>query len=143
MELDNQVINDTNADVNNGTGEQFTDREKQYYARIKKLESELKEREAPKTTDNVSDDWRERMELKVEGYNDKEIELLTKMGGRKALEDETVKKFLEVQREEEKSKAKVAMNTSSKSSVETRYTQEQISRMSVKEYEDVLMGRKK
>jgi len=150
--IENKSPEDINLNDGNPSGEgqnkQYTDLERQLYARAKKAEDKLKELEPNgKGNDDRSgldEAWKERLELIARGYkDDAELDFIMKNGGKKALEDEFVKGAIAKKREEAEALEKVAINTSSKSTIEKTYTPEQISAMSAKELEDVLMGRKK
>ena len=161
LENDNQVLNGTDenssntGDSQNKAGE-YTDRERQLFARMKKEQAEkdalaaelAKYKSAPQAQDrpdNVPDiEWRERMELiSIHGIKDEEtLNFIMKNGGKKALNDDFVKMAIEKRREEAEAKEKVAFNTSPKSSIEKRYTADQLKSMTADEMEAVLNGRK-
>lgn len=100
-----------------------------------------KEEVAPKplqTTANADDAWRERLELKVEGYKDDEIDFIQKNGGRKALENPIVKTAIESIRTQRQAESAVIDTDTTKSEVERKYTQDQLRDMPVSELEKLL-----
>lgn len=150
---DNQV---TNGNDDNSSGEsqhQYSDTEKQLYARLKKEEALRKELEAKlgdkaptisqQTTVKNDDERFERLELKTEGYTSEEINFILKNGGRTALEDPYVKMAIDKGREERKATESVAMNVSSKSAIERKYSPAELASMSADDMEAVLTGRKR
>lgn len=159
MKDENNGNQPTNGNGGEPSGEgQYTESEKQLYARlqkekdkVKELESQLQNKGGAPTgepngngTGGSDDTWKERLELIARGYkDDSELDFIMRNGGKKALEDPLVQGALLRQKEQKEAEDKVTFGTSSKSDVERNYTPEQIKNMSAKEYEDVLMGRKK
>lgn len=119
---------------------------KQLFARLKKAEQDKKtestevlKSNTPSTETHDTDYWKEMMELRISGYSEKEAQYLMKNGGKKAVEDEFVMAAINAKREEQKAtNAAVDTGSSAKSDVEKKYTQEQLSAMSVEELEKIL-----
>lgn len=116
---------------------------KQLFARLKKVEQEKKsdtlKSNPPASETHEHDYWKEEMELRISGYTEKEAQYLMKNGGKKALEDEFVMAAINAKREEQKAtNAAVDTGSSAKSDVEKKYTQDQLSAMSVEELEKIL-----
>lgn len=149
---DNQVSNGDDVITSGDSKPQYTETEKQLYARLKKEEARVKELEgklgekAPTFTQptNTNDTaWRESIELKTDGYSSDEISFILKNGGRGALNDPFVKSAIERSREERKVTESVAMNVSSKSAIERKYSPADLQAMSADDMEAVLSGRKR
>lgn len=151
---DNQVINGNDDNSSGESQHQYSDTEKQLYARLKKEEALRKELEAKvngdkaptngqQTTVKNDDERFERLELKTEGYTSDEINFILKNGGRQALEDPYVKMAIDTAREERKTAESIAMNVSSKSAIERKYSQAELASMSADDMEAVLTGRKR
>lgn len=156
MQDDTTVIQDLNGNDGNPSGDgqpQYSETEKQLYARLKKEEAEKKalkaevdalkgiERGQPTNTNDIA--WRESIELKTDGYSSEEIAFIQKNGGKEALEDPFVKSAIERSREERKVTESVAMNVSSKSAIERKYSPADLQAMSADDMEAVLSGRKR
>lgn len=154
--IDTQVLNEGDVDTQNnndvdtsGEGRQYSETEKATYARFKKEEAKSKALEAElakaKGQQNIPDnEWRERMELIARGYkDDSELDFIMKNGGKSALNDEFVKMAIDKRREENSAKEKVAMNVSSKSSIERKYSNDELRSMSASDMEAILEGRKR
>lgn len=82
--------------------------------------------------------WRERIELKTEGYSDDEITFLQQNGGRKALENDYVKNAVKSMRDQKAAEAATVETDGGKSEVEKKYTDEQLRDMSTEELAKVL-----
>lgn len=155
MENENEVIQDINGNDVNTSGDskpQYSETEKQLYTRLKKEEARVKELEAKlgdkaptfsQPTNTTDDERFERLELKTEGYTSDEISFILKNGGRNALEDPYVKMAIDKSREDRRATESVAMNVSSKSAIERKYSQAELANMSSDEMEAVLTGRKR
>lgn len=155
MENENEVNQDINGDDVNTSGDskpQYSETEKQLYTRLKKEEARVKELEAKlgdkaptfsQQTNTTDDERFERLELRQEGYTNEQISFILKNGGRQALEDPYVKMAIERDREEKRATESVAMNVSSKSAIERKYSQAELANMSSDEMEAVLTGRKR
>jgi len=151
---DNQVLNGNDVDTSVDSQPQYSETEKQLYARLKKEEAEKKalkaevdalkgvERGQP-TKVNTDDERFERLELKTEGYTNDEINFILKNGGRQALEDPYVKMAIDKAREDRRNNDAIATNVSSKSAIERKYSQSDLAAMSADEMEAVLTGRKR
>jgi hypothetical protein len=123
---------------------------KKLYARAKQAESKLKEKkpDTQVTSDNPSpikpmDILRdETFALYREGYDNDEIELIIRNGGRKILEDENSPITLGLRAKKEQRQAEKAASQANGnaelSEVERKYTPEQLANMSAKELEEIL-----
>lgn len=122
---------------------------RQLHARTKKAEQKaadaIKANPSPNpapasATDKEKEDaaWRERMELKTEGYSDEEIAYIQQSGGRKALENTYVKAAIEAMRSQKKAEAAAVSDAAGKSEVEKQYTPEQLKAMPTAELEKIL-----
>jgi len=151
-ENDNQVLNGDDVNTSGEGKPQYTETEKQLYARLKKEEARVKELEGklgdkaptiaqPTNTNETA--WRESIELKTDGYSSEEIAFIQKNGGKEALNDPFVKSAIERSREERKVTESVAMNVSSKSAIERKYSPADLQAMSADDMEAVLSGRKR
>jgi len=107
---------------------------KQLYARINKTSPA----KPLQTTANADTAWRERLELKVEGYKDDEIDFIQKNGGRKALENPIVKTAIDSIRTQRTAENAVVDTDTTKSDVERKYTPDQLRDMPVSELEKLL-----
>lgn len=124
-------------------------------ARAKKAEEELKvyktkeiEAESTTTTSNESPNVNtyqindEVVDLRLDGYSKDEVSWIMQNGGRKALEDTTSYTAIAINAKRDQQKAEQAASqtadTAGLSEVERKYTQEQLSNMSVKELEAIL-----
>jgi len=111
---------------------------KQLYARAKKAEEEVQKTKTLKQDPSRDDEWREKMELKVAGYDDKEVEFLLRNGGKKAVDDVFVKNAISAMREQKKAENAAVDDSGSKSDIERKYTMEQLKEMPTAELEKVL-----
>ncbi|MFA5185368.1 MAG: hypothetical protein WC551_02685 [Patescibacteria group bacterium] len=112
---------------------------KQLFARLKKTEEEVQKTKLKSDKPESSDDgWKEMMELRVEGYDDKEVEFLMRNGGKKAKEDALVKTAINAMREQKKAENAAVDDSSSKSDIERKYTLEQLREMPTAEMEKIL-----
>jgi hypothetical protein len=152
---DTQTVNqDTNgSDANTQTPasdtQGYSEREKQYYARMKKeeqkaaaLEQELAKYKAQPVLSDI--EWKERVELaSIHGIKDEEeLSFVMQNGGKKALDNPMVKAALDKRREQAEAESKVAFSNSAKSSVEKRYSPHEVQTMTADQYEAALAGRK-
>lgn len=155
MQEDTTVNQDTNGNNGNPSGEgrpQYTETETQLYNRLKKEEEKVRSLEAKlgekaptqsQPTNTPDSEWRERMELIARGYKEEsDLDFIMKMGGKKALEDEYVKMALDRKQEDKRATDTVAMNVSSKSAIERKYSTDEIRSMSASDMEKVLSGQK-
>lgn len=120
------------------------------YARIKKEKerrAKAGETAAPaKTADpqtppaGQGDDkaWRERMELKTDGYSEKEVEFIQKNGGRAAIDDPFVKSAIESMRNQKKAEEAQVATDAPKSDIEKQYTDQQLREMKTEDLEKLL-----
>lgn len=150
-----------NQDTNGNGGEplengqsQYTETEKQLYARLKKEEAKVKDLEAKIGTkepgtgqqaQSSDNEWRERMEIRLEhGIKDEtELDFIMKNGGKSAFDNELVKSAIAKRREDAEAQEKVVVGTSAKSAIERNYSPEQLQAMSADEMEAILTGRKR
>lgn len=153
MENDELDLEDGYVSPTNPTIEDYRALEKknrQLYARIKKGTAP-KPAEAPAAANAAapsSDDaakrasedaaWKERMELKTEGYSDEEIAYIQQSGGRKALENTYVKATIDTMRAQKKAEAAAVETTAGKSEIEKQYTDSQLRDMPTAELEKIL-----
>ena len=86
---------------------------------------------------NDESNWREKMELKTDGYSEKEIEFIQQNGGKKSLENPIVKEAISNIREQDKANNAV-ITDDNKSDVEKKYSPEQLEGMPVEELEKLL-----
>lgn len=148
---DNQVINGSEADTQTpaSSNSGYSERERQSYERMKKereradaLERELTSLKGqPSLSDN---EWKERMEIKVSHgiKDDKTLDFIMKNGGLKALDDDLVKAAIQRRKEDNEAQEAVAFNTSPKSPIERRFSQDEIHSMSVADMESALRNKK-
>jgi len=125
---------------------------KRIFARAKTAETKLKARpkaavEPPapgadplKKPEQISDaDWRERVELKTDGYLEEDVNFIMKNGGRSALSDPYVKGALEKRAEERKAEAgAIDHDDTAKSDIERRYSEAELRAMPVDKLEKIL-----
>lgn len=123
---------------------------KRLFKRAKKAEGKIKGLDgaaptvtptsANTTVDQSKEDaaWRERMELKTDGYSDEEIAYIQQSGGRKALENTYVKATIETMRKQKQAEAATVETGAGKSEVEKKYTDEQLRAMTPAELEKLL-----
>lgn len=89
----------------------------------------------------VDDKKIERLELKIDGYSEDEVDFIMANGGRAALSSPLVKTAIEASREKanaEKKSEDASPESSPKSPVFKQYTQEQMANMSSDELEKIL-----
>lgn len=117
------------------------DQNKKLYARAKSAETKEKNlnRESSDYSPEPSQDneWKERIELRVDGYSDKEVDFIIRNGGKAALNDGMVKTAIKVAREEARSK-EATPGSSNRSFVHKKYTLADFSNMSASEMEKAL-----
>jgi hypothetical protein len=84
----------------------------------------------------------EVLDLRLEGYSKSDVEFIMKNGGRKALGDKNSLTFIAISQKRQQEKAENAASqvtdSSSKSDIEKKYSQEQLRNMSVKDLEALL-----
>ena len=76
----------------------------------------------------------ERLELKVDGYSEQEIDFILKNGGKEATGDEMVSSAIEAKRAKDKSED-ATPEGSSKSPIFKRFTQDDLNKMSLEDLE--------
>ncbi len=81
--------------------------------------------------------WRERMELKVDGFDDQAVEFLMKNGGKKALENPFVVKALEGIKEQ-KIAEQATIDSGTTSETEARFNPKDFAKLSASEQLKVL-----
>lgn len=113
-------------------------------AKFKKLQYrakayvEEKTKPQPKITNSSADTkWRERMELKVEGYDDASVDFILKNGGRKALENPFVVKAIEGMKEQRLAE-QATIDSGAKSETEKRFNPKDFAKLSADEQIKVL-----
>lgn len=115
---------------------------KKLYARITNLKSsgekETSSRDTYKPEALPEQSWQEKIELKVEGYNNDEIDFIMKNGGREALKNDYVQRAIEAKREQLKAEQALVSEDTSKSDIEKKYTQDQLSKMSADDLENLI-----
>ena len=107
---------------------------------LDKLKEGLEEDETNKVTKEqpLSEAERfERLELKVDGYSDVEIDFLLKNGGKDAAGDEMVTAAIEAKRAKDKSEGAVPEGDA-KSPVFRRHTQNDLENMSLEQLEEII-----
>lgn len=90
---------------------------------------------APKPDDEK---WREKMELKTDGYSEEEITFIQQNGGRAAIENPFVKAALESIRGQKKAENAQVAGEAPKSDVEKQYTDAQLRDMKTEDLEKLL-----
>lgn len=115
---------------------------KQVTARAHQAEAKLKSKDsvATKETKQPVDDNKEifndALELRLQGYSKEEVEFIIKNGGVKSITDNPfVKAAVETMKEQRKAEQSVSTTDTGKSEIETKFTPEQIAKMSVEELE--------
>lgn len=82
--------------------------------------------------------WKEKMELRTEGYSDAEIDYIQTSGGRKALESPYTKAAIKTMRDEAAATTAAVETTAGKSDVEKTHTDEQLRSMSADQLAAIL-----
>lgn len=95
----------------------------------------IKEKPQQTTTINKSSDdaWKQKMELKVEGYNDEEVDLIMKNGGKAALEDKYIKTAIEAVRTQKAAESAMLGNEGGKSSPGSGFSPNEFAKLSAEE----------
>lgn len=109
--------------------------------KLEKAQSSLgedEEKEQPPAQPSSEEDRYVRLDLKVDGYNEDEINFILKNGGKQALEDPYVKAAVEARREQRKAEEAMVATDSNKSDIFKRFTPEQIQAMSAAEMEKAM-----
>ena len=119
---------------------------KKLYARAKEAEAEVKKLKGSKTdvtksplpdSSSLTEERLARIELRADGYSAEEVDEIMGLGGVKALQNPLIKKAVEVMRKERRSKDS-SPEISPKSPVFKKFTQEDLTKMSRKELENLL-----
>lgn len=134
-----EAQDDDISSIDSDTNNQFSIREQQLYARLKKAEQRNKELERTVSYDTNSQAQysgkdMERIELIARGYDDDAISFIQKYGGISALKDDVIVEGLKARKEKLEREAKAVNNISGKSGVSKQYTQNEIQRMTPDEY---------
>jgi len=96
---------------------EFQTKNKELFARAKKAEErnkrlreaveEVEKPKAPEIKKTETEESRfERIDLRLEGYNEEEVEYLMTLGGKRALQSQEVKDFMEYKRQKKQSEVK-------------------------------------
>jgi hypothetical protein len=113
---------------------------KQVLARAKAAEAKAKEKpvviEEKKETYGANFD--DALELRFQGYSKDAVDFILKNGGLKSLDNPYVKSAVQAMKEQEKAEKSVPSDTSNKSDVEKKYTNEQLQNMSAAELLKIL-----
>lgn len=146
LEVDDGYVSPTNPTIEDYRA--LEKKNRQLYTRLKKKDVKLadttttapantaSEEAAKRTAEDTA--WKERMELKTEGYSDEEIAYIQQSGGRKALDNAYVKTAIEAMRTQKKAEQAAVDTTAGKSEVEKQYTPEQLRDMPTAELEKIL-----
>lgn len=117
--------------------------QKQHFKeKLEKVAGSLKNESENPPVKEVSDDKYERLELKVEGYSDEEIDMIKELGGKKALKNPILKKAIEDYRSEQKLAKATDIKSSGGSSREKVYTDSDLRAMSPDELEKKIQAGK-
>lgn len=111
--------------------------------KIKTLESQKEHwrEKAVKVQEPVNQDdkdFKEVIDLRLDGYSREEVDFLQRNGGRKALENPYVKTAIEKMREQARSEKAVVDDTSGKSEFEKKYSDADLQAMSLEELEKLI-----
>jgi len=124
----------------------FAEKNKQLFERAKKAEDELKalkaqgdpqKQEQSLPTNDSSNDRIQRLELKVDGYTDREVDFILKNGGRDALKDELVQAAITSMRDKRKSE-EASQSIGTKSPIYKRHTLDELKAMPTAELEKII-----
>lgn len=155
--VESQVDTETQSDVDLPDYDTLAERVKQLekdnktlYAKKQHSDEKLRkiagsltnESENPPVKQEVSDDKYERLELKVEGYSDDEIDLINELGGKKALKNPILKKAVEDYRSEQKLAKATDIKSSGGSGKEKVYTDSDLREMSTADLEKKIQAGK-
>ena len=80
----------------------------------------------------------EKLELKIDGYSDEEIEFIQQIGGKKSLENPYVKQTIDNMREKKRAEEAVISDSGSKSDIEKKYSDSELRNMPIEELEKIL-----
>lgn len=137
-----QEVEDTDQETDEDSeveGEDYKSQYEQLSMKYKKLKRKLFTKDTPKQpiTTNSDVKWRERMELKVEGYDDQAIEFIQKNGGKKSLENPYISEAIKAMKEQ-KLAEKATLDEGSKSTTEKRFSEQEFAKLSTSEQIKVL-----
>ena len=119
---------------------ELTKKNTQLYARVKKTDTKDDRKEQSEDTTQVNLPSAEvaRLTLKVDGYNDAEIDEVMKLGGLDSLKNPLVKKAIDVMREERQTEAAQVTDGGSNSDFSRKYSESDLRKMSADELEKIL-----
>lgn len=89
----------------------------------------VEKKEAPLSDDNKY----ERLELKIEGYKDNEIDFLMEYGGKKAMANPIIKQAISVMREQDESENAVNGEGKTKSGIKGGHSPDDLKKMSIEQ----------
>lgn len=81
-------------------------------------------------TKSTDEKWKQKMELKVEGYDDEAVDFLLKNGGRKALENPYIVSAIDAMKIKKANDAAMISSEGQKSSTEKRFSNAEFARLS-------------
>lgn len=115
-----------------------------YKNKVEKLaEAKKKPSSDESNKQSVSDpDWQERIELKVEGYDDKSIDFIMRNGGKEALKDPYVQNAIKAAKEQAKAESATPSDKGYGTGAFKKMTEDQIKNLSSKEIEEKLKSGK-
>jgi len=96
----------------------------------RKLYSREDAKEPTKTITKPDEKWKERLELKVEGYDDDAIEFIQKNGGKEALKNPYITAAIEQIKTQKAAEAAMLGEQGQKSSIEKRFSPQEFARLS-------------
>lgn len=114
---------------------------KQVLARAKAAEAKAKEKPVEKVEEKKETygaNFEDALELRFQGYSKDAVDFILKNGGLKSLDNPYVKSAVQAMKEQEKAEKSVPSDTSNKSDVEKKYTDEQLRNMSAAELLKIL-----
>lgn len=107
------------------------------------LKRELKKvQKTVKDVDSTVEQRIEKIELRAEGYTDEQIDEILSLGGKKVLENPTIKRAFEDAKKQSQVEKAVDIDSSGGSYSRSGYTQEEISKMSSDEYAEKILKKK-
>ncbi|NBW09213.1 MAG: hypothetical protein EBR82_14435 [Caulobacteraceae bacterium] len=148
LDTSNETATDTEIILDDGTSsddiEVLREQNKKLFERAKKAEAKLKTSKPAEniTKPNTYGIEDEVLDLRLEGFSKSEVEFIMKNGGRKALEDKNSLTAIAIQQKKEQDRAEraasQAVDNSSMSEVERKFTTEQLRNMSASDLEKLL-----
>lgn len=144
FELEENEEGQEEQEIEQPSDEKVTLTKKQYNAINRKAraydaakETPEKKQPTPKTS-SVTPDQFARLEMKIDGYSDAEIDFVEKYGGKPALENPHVKAAIESIRQQRKAEDAVVTSESNKSDVERKYSESELLAMPLEEMDKIL-----